>query len=246
MSRILASGVNQITCTYAKHCSNVKANKAWAKGVDIVKKKSQPDSITAHSAGRVIKVIDYLSGTNRVADREGMGYGNYVMIQHDDNYVTLYAHLEKVNIIKGQLVNAGHVIGYMGNTGNSTGVHLHFELRKYKAAPDEKTLHDVNAYDWLDPTDYLDKDLPYKPAEKKYYRVQIGSYVFKDNAVRRAKDAKSKGFDVIIKCYNRCYRVQVGAYSNKLNANKMLKKVKAAGYGDAYVTTEGGSDVSFS
>ncbi|MCM1308034.1 MAG: M23 family metallopeptidase, partial [Butyrivibrio sp.] len=163
MSRVLKSGSNQVTQTYAQHCANVAAGKAWAKGVDVVKYKAQIDKITAHSAGKVIKTVDYLGGTNGVIDREGMGYGNYVMILHDSNYVTLYAHLEAVYVREGQTVKRCDEIGLMGNTGNSFGAHLHFEVRRYKAAP-AGNLHDVNAYEWLDPTEYLDKELPTRKA----------------------------------------------------------------------------------
>lgn len=159
MSRVLKSGSNQITCTYAAHCANVATSKAWAKGVDVVKYKSQIDKITAHSAGRVLRTVDYLSGTNGIIDRAGMGYGNYVMLLHDNNYVTLYAHLEAVYVREGQTVAQGGEIGLMGNTGNSFGAHLHFELRKYKSSPCGN-LHDLSAFEWLDPTDYLDTALP--------------------------------------------------------------------------------------
>lgn len=159
MSRVLKSGCNQITCTYAAHCANVAAGKAWAKGVDVVKYKSQIDKVTAHSSGRVLRTVDYLSGTNGIIDKAGMGYGNYVMLLHDNNYVTLYAHMEAVYVREGQTVAQGDEIGLMGNTGNSFGAHLHFELRKYKSNPCGN-LHDLSAYEWLDPTDYLDAALP--------------------------------------------------------------------------------------
>ncbi|MCM1307594.1 MAG: M23 family metallopeptidase, partial [Butyrivibrio sp.] len=180
MSRVLKSGSNQVTQTYAQHCANVAAGKAWAKGVDVVKYKSQVDKVTAHSAGKVIKIVDYLGGTNGVIDREGMGYGNYVMILHDSNYVTLYAHLEAVYVHEGQTVNQCDEIGLMGNTGNSFGAHLHFEVRKYKAAP-AGNLHDVNAYEWLDPTEYLDKGLPGTKAisetESKFLAAGAGTKI---------------------------------------------------------------------
>lgn len=159
MSRVLKTGENQITCTYAQHCANVDAGRAWAKGVDVVKYKSQIDKITAHSAGRVLRTVGYLSGTNGVTDKAGMGYGNYVMILHDGNYVTLYAHLEAVYVREGQAVNQGDEIGLMGNTGNSFGAHLHFEVRKYKGVP-IGNLHNVASYEWLDAQEWLDKELP--------------------------------------------------------------------------------------
>lgn len=159
MSRVLKTGSNQITCAYAAHCANVAAGRAWAKGIDVVKYKSQIDKITAHSAGRVLRTVDYLSGTNGVSDKAGMGYGNYIMILHENNYVTLYAHLESVYVSEGQTVNQGDIIGLMGNTGNSFGAHLHFEVRKYKNNP-AGNLHDLSSFEWLDPTEYLDASLP--------------------------------------------------------------------------------------
>jgi murein DD-endopeptidase MepM/ murein hydrolase activator NlpD len=57
------------------------------------------------------------------------GYGNYIMIDHGNGYVTLYAHLSQINVVRCQGVYAGNLIGLAGNTGNSFGAHLHFEVR---------------------------------------------------------------------------------------------------------------------
>lgn len=57
------------------------------------------------------------------------GFGNYVMIDHGDGRVSIYAHLSAVVAYAGQHVSAGQLIGYVGTTGYSTGPHLHFELR---------------------------------------------------------------------------------------------------------------------
>jgi murein DD-endopeptidase MepM/ murein hydrolase activator NlpD len=64
-------------------------------------------------------------------DRFGhlVGYGNYVVIAHGGGVVTLYGHLEQVLVHPGQAVHAGDPIGLEGSTGNSTGPHVHFELR---------------------------------------------------------------------------------------------------------------------
>lgn len=57
------------------------------------------------------------------------GYGNTIMIDHGNGYQTLYAHLSSVSVGCGQSVAAGNTVGYAGSTGNSTGAHLHFEVR---------------------------------------------------------------------------------------------------------------------
>ncbi len=58
-----------------------------------------------------------------------VGYGNYVVVAHANNMITLYGHLEQVLVHPGQAVHVGDPIGLEGSTGNSTGPHVHFELR---------------------------------------------------------------------------------------------------------------------
>ena len=60
------------------------------------------------------------------------GYGNYVVIQHSNGTQTLYGHLLSVTVTQGQQVSQGQTIGYLGNSGRSTGAHLHFEVRGAK------------------------------------------------------------------------------------------------------------------
>ncbi len=57
------------------------------------------------------------------------GYGNYVVITHNNNTQTLYSHMKSIITTPGQSVSSGQVIGYVGSTGLSTGPHLHFEVR---------------------------------------------------------------------------------------------------------------------
>lgn len=160
MSRILLTGKNQITQSYQSHCNKVKNGLGWAKGVDVVKQSNQTDYIVCHTDGKVIKVVDWVKGNEQDGDSPSMGYGNYVMVLHTNNLVTLYAHLKSVNVVTGQLIKAHQKIGYMGNTGNSFGSHVHFELRRYYAAPDKKSLHDTSKYEWLNSQLFIDSDLP--------------------------------------------------------------------------------------
>ena len=63
-------------------------------------------------------------------------YGMYVIVQHYGGYATVYGHMSRWNVTWGQRVQAGDVIGFVGSTGNSTGPHLHFEVRYASAAYD--------------------------------------------------------------------------------------------------------------
>jgi murein DD-endopeptidase MepM/ murein hydrolase activator NlpD len=58
----------------------------------------------------------------------GGGYGNYVVVRHDNGYETLYAHLSEVWVVQGQWVAQGEAVGAAGATGWATGPHLHFEV----------------------------------------------------------------------------------------------------------------------
>ncbi len=76
-------------------------------------------------------VIASAGGTVIIARSSGWngGYGLYVVISHSNGTQTLYAHLSSVNVSVGDTVSKGQVIGKVGNTGKSTGPHLHFEVR---------------------------------------------------------------------------------------------------------------------
>jgi len=66
------------------------------------------------------------------------GYGNYVIIDHGDGFVTAYAHQSRLAVKEGQSVSQGQVVGYEGSTGFSTGPHLHFEVRSGGSARDPR------------------------------------------------------------------------------------------------------------
>jgi murein DD-endopeptidase MepM/ murein hydrolase activator NlpD len=87
-------------------------------GVDLA--GSSGSTIRAAAGGEVL--IAKGSGWNG-------GYGNYVVIRHNNGTQTLYAHLSSLNVGVGDVVGQGETIGGMGNTGRSTGTHLHFEVR---------------------------------------------------------------------------------------------------------------------
>jgi len=69
-------------------------------------------------------------GVVRVAGNLGNGYGKHVIINHGYQYSTLYGHMYRIKVRVGQSIKRGEVIGYVGNTGKSTGPHVHYEVMK--------------------------------------------------------------------------------------------------------------------
>ena len=74
-------------------------------------------------------IVAAFDGKVRIVKYERKGYGKYVVIRHDNGLETVYGHLSKHLVVENQLVKAGEIIGLGGNTGRSTGSHLHFETR---------------------------------------------------------------------------------------------------------------------
>jgi murein DD-endopeptidase MepM/ murein hydrolase activator NlpD len=69
-------------------------------------------------------------GTVKVSGFSDGGYGNHVVINHGYGYETLYGHMVRIKVRNGTKVKRGEVVGYVGNTGKSTGPHCHYEVRK--------------------------------------------------------------------------------------------------------------------
>ncbi len=100
------------------------------KGIDIASPNGT--SVYAAQSGTVCKVYNSCSHNNKKTGSCGCGsgYGNYVIIDHGNGYKTLYGHCARVSVTVGQKVSQGQLIGVVGSTGQSTGFHLHFEVRK--------------------------------------------------------------------------------------------------------------------
>ncbi len=92
-------------------------------GIDIANKKG-----TKIYAARGGKVVAVNRKARHSASNEGGGYGNYVVIRHKNGLYSIYAHLSKVSVKKGQRVKQGKMLGKMGKTGLTKTVHLHFGI----------------------------------------------------------------------------------------------------------------------
>jgi len=85
----------------------------------------------------------YASGDGKItrADNNSSGYGKHIRIDHGYGYLSLYAHLSKYNVKKGQKVKRGDLIGFVGSTGRSEAPHLHYEVFK-----DKERINPINFY----------------------------------------------------------------------------------------------------
>ncbi len=117
---ILGSG--KVTNTYGKNNSRYASGSHT--GVDLVL-NNQSKTVQSYTSGTVEQVVTGQNGSKK-------GYGNYVVVKDDKNNYILYGHLDSVNpnIQKGSRVSVGNPLGIMGSTGNSTGPHLHLEVRQ--------------------------------------------------------------------------------------------------------------------
>lgn len=105
------------------HTHNITSYMEWRwgrmhNGIDIAGGDDYGQPIVAADGG----VVTF-------AGNDGGGYGNYVMIDHGNGYMTVYGHASEICCSTGQYVNQGDTIALIGSTGNSTGPHLHFEVR---------------------------------------------------------------------------------------------------------------------
>ena len=112
----LPAANNVITCKYGMRTHPVTKKYKLHSGIDL--RCSTGTKVYAANAGTVTT-----SGYSSA-------WGNYIIINHGGGYTTLYAHLKSRNVSKDAKVKQGDVIGYSGNTGYSTGPHLHFEINK--------------------------------------------------------------------------------------------------------------------
>lgn len=113
--------LRQMASGYGRRVDPVYGTARFHEGMDF----SAPIGTPVYATG---------DGTVKVAGRGQSGYGNMVDIDHGYNYLTRYAHLSEVLVKPGQQVKRGDLIGKVGNTGKSTGPHLHYEVR-FKGAP---------------------------------------------------------------------------------------------------------------
>lgn len=158
--------------------------------------------------------IKLFTGEQVVAAFDGMvrlakyyqGYGNCVIIRHNNGLETVYAHLSKISVESGQTVNAGTIIGLGGNTGHSFGSHLHFEIRYLGQALDTQDFIDYEKGILKSNTFVLRK----LDVENKYDLRALHTRYKQDVGMTRARARNTKG-------------VKGGKYTAKSSGNYKVK-----------------------
>lgn len=106
-----------LTSTYGYRTDPFTGKRTAHHGIDL----AGPEGLDIHCTG---------AGTVIYAKMNRHGYGKEVVVDHGFGYTSRYAHLHDIHVKKGQTLKRGEVLGTLGNTGRSTGSHLHYEIRK--------------------------------------------------------------------------------------------------------------------
>jgi hypothetical protein len=102
------------------------ADRQYLSGTDYSPETNHRGIDISGSSGSPVYATD--AGVIVYAGWNDYGYGNMIIIDHGNDWQSLYAHLSTINVVCSQSVGQGDIIGGFGSTGNSTGTHLHFEL----------------------------------------------------------------------------------------------------------------------
>lgn len=177
-------------------------NGGFHKGIDLI--TGRASDVVAFEDGKVVNASNSVKGTN--TNKGTLGMGNYVILQHENGFRTRYQHMKygSVRVKKGDIVKKGQVLGVIGNTGYSTGRHLHFDIsnsRRLSGSFKSGSLY------YIDPKPYLYGYKVFSGEVKKYSK----NYVVK-SAVNVRKGA-GKSFA----------RVQFGEMTP--NAQEQIKKL---------------------
>jgi murein DD-endopeptidase MepM/ murein hydrolase activator NlpD len=139
------------------------------------------------------------SGKVRIIDYEARGYGNYIVIRHDNGLETVYGHLSVVLVGLNQTVKAGELIAFGGNTGHSTGPHLHFETRYIGNAINPAHIIDFYTGHVIDKTYLLTKKKSFY-YQREIKAVQVARYYKVRNGDNLGKIAARNGTSINALC----------------------------------------------
>lgn len=196
--KVLSTGNYIITQDYKAHSEKVDrqlVKGAFAKGIDLV-------PVDEKGNYKVSDVVANCDGTVIFAG-VGSGYGNSVWIDHGNGLILGYAHMASLKVSKGQKVKANQSLGVCGSTGTSSGVHLHFEIRKMVKSyiiPSPSDFWNPNGFnakdkfEWVDPTQYVTKCIVEKKEEVKPSPAPSNNY--ENNTIPERFKVQANGIQI--------------------------------------------------
>ncbi|HHP0478618.1 M23 family metallopeptidase [Vibrio campbellii] len=128
----------RISSLYGERHHPIYGKQKFHQGIDLVCRIGDP-------------IIAPADGVVEIARLSSKGYGNFLTVRHGFGFMTSYAHLSSFKVKSGNFVRKGEVIATCGNSGNSTGPHLHYEVRFIGRLLDPKTLMDWSMKDFMLP-----------------------------------------------------------------------------------------------
>ena len=157
------------------------------------------------------------SGKVRIVRYEARGYGNYIVVRHGNGLETIYGHLSKQLVSENQEVRAGDVIGLGGNTGRSTGSHLHFETRLCGVALNPALLFDFRAQDVTgDYYTFRNNSYQRESAEANRLRGKIGNGGYTPDQVRGGVASRREDVEAFNTVQVQYHKVQAGETLNSI------------------------------
>lgn len=134
--------VSTIVNPFGSNGLNILTGKADNPGIDIAYLDNSKEVFSVHAG-----VVKNIKTGCMIGDKScGAGYGNFIEIEHNNGYKTVYSQLSEVLVKKGQAVKGGQLIAKMGRTGRFDSVQLHFELRKGNNKVDPSTMMSFSTY----------------------------------------------------------------------------------------------------
>ena len=229
MSKVLYDSENRITGKYGNDHSGVDLGWNSSKY-----NNDQNYNVYANCKGEVVEIQTGIPNSPGATGTRS--WGNYILIKHPNGMYSRYAHLKEVKVSKGQTVDENTIVGIMGNTGNSNGTHLHFEVATgYSSATR------------IDPTPYLTKAIyeePAKPTEPTKSVEELANEVIAGkwgNGQERKDKLTAVGYDYSA-VQNKVNELLGGITSNS-NGLKVGDKVKIVGTGNG--ASDGSSNTAY-
>lgn len=208
----------RITSPFGYRTHPIRGGREFHTGIDLVKKHQAP--INAFTAGKVL-----YAGVGRSGTGLG-GYGNVVLIEDANGRGQLYAHLHDVAVKTGDNVRKDQVIGRQGASGNVTGSHLHFEVRKGTSPSFGWTADRVN--NCVEPTAYIDSYKEPASTSNKKANLKVDGR-WGPQTTRALQDAISTVTDGVIsdQTRNQASQAIIGVeFGNGRNGSLVIKRLQ--------------------